>query len=296
MWLLPQNFEVPSQYRCKLGIDYVKAIDVIDFSDIWSIFKKTINIHQSILIESGPAMSWQTYAAFDWVVMYAALLKIKPDLILTAEHHDRWAVMADRFCNKMRAVNRECAITVVQHGKEHSATYKSPQGESDERDLPYKLKNIRKLFVYDDEQRDIFLNNIIDREVISDDFEVVNYGKPLLKLADVDQDMISILFVGHPFCEQFQMQLCEKLCNELKANIYYKPHPTAKPSPKVFNEKWTVVADNYFYPRVNFVISYPSTLVDEYEVHNIKAFVHPLKADLSTSDCYSASLLRQITG
>ncbi|MDC7716944.1 hypothetical protein PQU95_06920 [Vogesella sp. DC21W] len=295
-WLLPQNIEVPSKYKCTPGIDFVKAIDVIDFSDIWGVLKKSITIHQLIIDKSGPDMSWQTYSVFDWVVMYAALLKLKPSLILTAEHHDRWAVMADRFSSRMQRLNRECAITIVQHGKEHSSTYENFLGQTREKGLPYKLKNVKKLFVYNDEQREIFLGNIIDANAIADDFEVLNYDRPSLKLTDVDGGVMSILFVGHPFCEQFQMLLCERLCKVLKANVYYKPHPAAKPSPKVFNASWNVIADDYFYPRVNFVISYPSTLVDEYEVHRIKAFVHPLKAELSTSDCYSASLLREIVG
>lgn len=85
---------------------------------------------------------------------------------------------------------------------------------------------------------------------------------------------LRLLFVGHPICETLHVHIVEALGEGISS--YYKPHPANPSSARVNSASWTVIHDKTVFPEVDLLISYPSTLVKEYEGMNIPAIIHPL--------------------
>lgn len=280
IWLYPQGFGERGKWATSAKITHLGAEQLLGLTDIFFLLAKSVRIHNSLLSENGTAMALQSYAVFDWVLMYVALSKLEPNTILTTEHHDRWAVMADCYCTRSRLLNDRCTVNVVQHGKEHRDTYKYQRAGLAGNGLPYKLRNISRLFLYDIDQYDIFKTHIISSIENSTGSISVCYFSLALDLQELENASLSILFVGHPFCEKFQIALCERIKSTTSVDIYYKPHPAAPPSDVVKMIDWNIILDRHFYPRVSFIISYPSTLVDEYSTCGIRAVTHPLDVEI----------------
>jgi hypothetical protein len=140
------------------------------------------------------------------------------------------------------------------------------------------MKFVSKLFVYDRKQSTLFLEEIIDSK--SNNFQPIEiiFEKQSIELKSLSKK--AILFVGHSFCEVFQAALYRKLEFLSEYDFYYKPHPTSKLGESIKSQDWVIIGDRNFFPRVNFLISYPSTLVDEYLSEDIKSVIHPLNARL----------------
>ena len=62
--------------------------------------------------------------------------------------------------------------------------------------------------------------------------------------------------------------------------IYYKPHPKAPMSASMETLEWKIIKEANIFPRVDLLVSYPSTLVIEYETAGIPASVHSLDASI----------------
>lgn len=277
-WLLPPNDCVTDQFKARMNSATVDVLAVLSWKEILLLFIKSLLAHQLILNRHGISLAWQSYPALDWMLTYGALIKIKPKLVLTAEHHDRWAVMADCYCNTPAGIAAKSAVELTQHGKESSSTYEFFKIDSGAKGLPYKLMNVVSLFVYSNEQLDVFLESIIRRDDKSRKFLCIDYISQSIDLTKTEDLHPTILFVGHSICESFQMALCERLSLRHEICVYYKPHPTAAHSQEAEDANWTIIQDKNFFPAVDFIISYPSTLVDEYSTMQIEALVHPLNA------------------
>jgi len=111
----------------------------------------------------------------------------------------------------------------------------------------------------------------------------VTYFRSLIVLLPVEnQDMPSLLFVGHQLCENAHIALMRELMAVGGVQCFYKPHPTIGASNRILKLPWTVVPDREVFPQVNVIVSYPSTMVAEYAAHGIPAVVHPM--DVSSVD------------
>jgi hypothetical protein len=57
---------------------------------------------------------------------------------------------------------------------------------------------------------------------------------------------------------------------------FYKPHPTTGAGRQVAELRWTVIQGRTVFPRVDLIVSYPSTMVAEYASHAVPAVVHSM--------------------
>ena len=78
-------------------------------------------------------------------------------------------------------------------------------------------------------------------------------------------------------CERGQLSLGSQL-STLSDNIvlYYKEHPKARASEKAKKTKWNFITDDDYFPDVDIVISYPSTLAYQYKELNKIVILHEL--------------------
>lgn len=254
----------------------VSVSSFLNFRDVLHVFLMSCKIHLHLKKCEGGRLAFQSYAVVDWLAMYYALRKINPKHIITAEHHDRWAILADFYSGQRSIGSENLSFTVVQHGLEFEGTYKRMRSLGFSEGLPYKIKNLSKIYCYNSEQFSIFVKNIFFHYPQPQSVACIYYQFGLI-LSDVVGTRRSVLFVGSPICEGFHIKLYSMLDARMSVECYYKPHPTSTVDKAISKLGWNVIDDKDFFPRVNLVVSYPSTLVNEYRSAGVFVVEHPFE-------------------
>lgn len=220
---------------------------------------------------------FQSYTAWRWY--YARLLLVDlPGPFLTADHFDRWAVLADKVVGERNKRYGKQAFTLLQHGSVNAQTQDVSIGFY----IPTKLCNVTDVYLYSDADYKVFLNDILCTKKHK---PALNYLVPKLKLSPVDnRGKFSLLVVGHPLCENVHVDFINWLSDCHDVYVLYKPHPLAKESRLISATGCRIVHDKQFYPRVDLVVSYPSTLVTEYNISGVEVFEHKMKPTPSEYD------------
>lgn len=217
----------------------------------------------------------QTYTALRWFLVRRAMDRLLGTLI-TTEHFDRWAVLVDRAVRERRRITdcRERFI-VVQHGAMGAV---SRDTSSLLLSLPTRLRQVDELYAYNSIEAAAFCAMVFKRDDSSRKLKLC-FFKPAIKLSNrATSDRLTLLFVGHPLCECFQVEVLKKLKAWKNFDVYYKPHPKATMSATLSSVGWTVIDNTNTFPMVDLLVSYPSTLVIEYEGVGVHASVHSLNA------------------
>ena len=282
-----------SKYLNNSKEHFTNCLTVVSIGSIFESLLVAFHLHKFVRKHEDKKLIMQTYTAFTWVLALSAMEKIAPNKIITAEHHDRWAILIDYYCAKIKKNGKNVDFIVVQHGNEYSETYSNVTDNIKYRELPYKLQNVTEMYVYDELQSKLFLENIICTEKNQLNYPKVNFYKFNMALFDTGKEGFCILFVGHPVCEKLQIYLFKsmqsKSMQSKSMHFFFKPHPTCEYSEKN-NPGWTVIQGSSQFPKVDLLISYPSTLVDEYAKINIDSFVHALSTCESEYENYAKLL------
>lgn len=265
----------------------VSFLSLLEFKDFFKTLCKFVILHKKILRDKTLSSHIiQSYVAYRWLLVIAALSKLNADKILIAEHFDRWAILADRV-----AALKNAEVSLVQHGSLEGLD--SSKSQDFLFNFNHKLQNVTHLYVFNSSSERIFLDNILKLSpVLKKKLEVIQF-KLKLELTALSDPKISILFVGHTICEAFHFDLYAKLMAKRDVVVYYKPHPLAAPSEWVKKCGWIMV-DKGFFPKVNLLVSYPSTLVEEYRSLGINTAMHSLNATNDKVDDFLSSLILEI--
>lgn len=277
VWITPPGVKLSENTSKTIGSNVFDATSFLSRREMLEACKQAYAAHRYLVAEYGIGLGLQSYAVAEWMLMFRALAVISPNKILTAEHHDRWAVMADFYCSIVKENGNRCHFELAQHGKEYESTYQDIESITNKHGLPYRLKNLCKLHVYNHEQFSIFTKNIISLNLFNENNFLVDYLPFQINLTECSGDELKVLIVGHPICENFQVRLYNSLFLEKKITCFYKPHPTAAASSKIKSIGWRFISDDNFFPNVDLIISYPSTLTDEYKMAGIPSLVHSLR-------------------
>jgi hypothetical protein len=231
----------------------IKLLTLVSIIDLIRVFFKTIRaLGFAIRDLKHPIEILQTYVLFEYFMLEIGLEKLKQQGIVSycySNHYDRWSVLFDK-------IGKDNVL--LQHGF-----------VSEKFKLPYRLKNIKRLYYIDKKSINIFKNNIID---FRDDIEVIQL-KNTLNIQTIKNKNKAIFLISRPAQLEFDIELIE-LLKKLDIIVYIKPHPLfdKKPYIKVFgNLKYCIlIEDNEYYPDVDTVLSGYSTLAVEYELLNKK--------------------------
>jgi hypothetical protein len=217
----------------------------------------------------------QSYTAFRWFLARRATDRLSGTLV-TTEHFDRWAVLADRSVRESRRGARaRRRLVVVQHGA-LGALDKNASEASSSLKPSTRLREVDELHVYNAAEEAAFRSGVIVGGAASRPVEV-RFFMPDIELTGSEvSSRLRILFVGHPLCEPFQAAVFHALREKHEFDAFYKPHPKAPMSGAMATIGWTIIDDPQVFPRVDLLVSYPSTLVIEYEGKGVPASVHPL--------------------
>lgn len=223
----------------------------------------------------------QGYTALRWFIVRNAVDKLT-GVLVTTQHYDRWAVLVDRSTRAIRLkANSPRTFVMVQHGAMGGLGSVGDQEDYSDQP-PTRITYVDELHTYNLNEEIIFRRDIFTKSRQKSALAVFYFSPTVDLTGELVNDQLQLLFVGHPLCEEFQSKVFQALKKVLDFEAFYKPHPKAPMSASMRDVGWTVIEDSLMFPRVNLLVSYPSTLVIEYEGVNVEAMVHPL--DISPND------------
>lgn len=252
-------------------IPFLSLLERKDFSEalvysklVYKELKKDKNLSSHII---------QGYVAYRWLLVRIALSKLEGQNYCTAEHFDRWALLADRLVAEQNGAK----LSLTQHGA--LGGLDSNEATKFPFIIPNKLKSVSHLYVFSKPSEQVFLEYVLQGAVP----EVSSYSLSL-DLQEIEGNKLKVLFVGHTICEDFHVQLFKKISEIGEISAYYKPHPLSQPSDKIKQLNWQIIHEKSYFPKVDILVSYPSTLVEEYGTFGIHAIVHSLNANVDEVD------------
>lgn len=227
----------------------------------------------------------QSYTAFHWLVSCAAS-EAAPGSLVTCEHIDRWAVLADHASASIARRGLASSLSLMQHGHAGPLDDKEPPLS-----VPFRLRRVQDLFCYGPDAGEALQSLALDPRAAR---PALHFFKPTIRLTNMSGDRPAILFVGHPFCEPFQQRVAELIRAQSAVEILYKPHPAVKDRQQARGDPWTVIRYRTEFPKVKLIVSYPSTLVTEYSVHGVDAILHPIHPETEDPSEYAENALARL--
>lgn len=270
---------VPGYFNFDKDGSTISALSVLNWKELVISFVAACKLHFYLASEGEASILFQSYTALDWVITFGALTKIAPSKIITAEHHDRWAVLLDSYCEGVnKSGGDRIEFVLVQHGLEFESTYEKMIELGLSKGLPYKLKNLKVIYVYDFRQLEVFKRFIVCERsfCLGLLFRFYSYKLPLVETGVNNK---TVLIIGNVACEAFHLELYLKLNDIFSFTCFYKPHPVLGSSSNVISAGWIFIVDKDYFPLVDLVVSYPSTLANEYEAAGVKVIEHAFDAD-----------------
>lgn len=199
----------------------------------------------------------------EMIALVSCLRLSKANNIAMTNQLDRWAYLISSFSK----IN-DCSLSLYQHG--------TVVGEFKPKN---KLPIVNVLYSYNQTERDFFESNIID--ILCD----YVYLKPKIKLSEISHKN-SLLIIGSGSIEHFSIEVetVKYLMHNKRFFVYIKPHPNLLVNRSYLEfdkERLSIISDNVFFPSVDVVIHFGSTLAIEYE--NSKANIRVIELNKNSN-------------
>jgi N-acetyl sugar amidotransferase len=255
------------------GAEVLSVMALLSEADIERSLTLATLAHRALQKRRGMS-DWglQSYTALRWFLVRLAVDKL-PGPLLSTEHFNRWAVLVDQSVRRSSNYRQTRHFSLMQHGS--VGANETPRGLGFR--LPTRLHAVSHLHAYSAADVDVFMAEILSSRC-GDRGLVISFFRPSIILTEMATvgGPPSILFVGYPLCEAAHCSLLKALCLQGDWEIFYKPHPTCPASSFIMDLPWTVVEGRTVFPRVDLVISYPSTLISEYAAHDTPIIKHSM--------------------
>lgn len=283
---------VPADAKC------IEVFSLLSKSDIWYAFQDAV-IATHILHKRKRTSRWilQSYTAFRWFAVRTALDKL-PGRLIMADHFDRWAVLVDssvqahKFQLGMSGEDRRRDLVLIQHGVLGSLGESKCQAAKLK--LRRKLRTVTQLYAYNAENENVFKEDVLSPGCVRRCVKVSYYQPGIELKVDKEYQGLKLLFVGHSLCEALHQYVFDSLARDFEFRAYYKPHPRALMSEQMHRQTWKVINDVGYFPVVDLLISYPSTLVVEYSGFGVPAMVHAINLSKDASDDFIYSVVKKL--
>ena len=280
------------QHRLPRDAKEFSLMNLVNWRDLFEAYLDAVYATYKMTKDSV-RLNWvlQSYTAFRWFLVRRVVDRIAGTLVM-AEHFDRWAVLVDRSVQLACKQSLSKRLVLIQHG----ALVGLDGGNQPDNflSLPARLTSVKELHVYSCKEEDAFRAAVFAQNDTTNSL-VVHYFKPVITLQGAVKSKIPrVLFVGHPLCEKFHVSVYKVLHELLKVDAFYKPHPKAPMSAEMAEIGWEIIETESQFPRVELLISYPSTLVIEYEGEGIHASIHPLNIEKTSLDEFIDKTLKML--
>lgn len=258
------------------GVFELPLMSVVTRADLREAFVAAVNATY-VLARDPLQTNWalQSYTALRWFMVRRAIDRI-PGTLVIANHFDRWAVLVDRSirAGKLRGGGSR-RLVLVQHGTLGDLG-KALYTVDTLKPLPTKLSCVDELHAYNAIEEAAFRRSVLTEMRYRAPMSVHFFKPRITLIGELSTARIRLLFVGHPICESFQVKLFQELRKGMDFEVFYKPHPKAPMSDAMVGVGWTIIDNPKTFPRVDLLVSYPSTLVLEYQGAGIAASIHSL--------------------
>lgn len=242
------------------GQKYQPIEQLITVKDIFESFVNSLYAPIIVAKFYGTFYILYTLNSFDWFVYKKALDRIPNfSTIVFFNQKDRWLPLIDSVITEKKVL--------IQHGTEIVKKKSNLLLEYKDGlycyDMPYKYETVTELYAFSDEDYNALLHSSISN---SPKKHVVGFG---FKVDSIDKDRFSILIVGVGSVSPNNNieETIIKLLSQLDVDIFLKKHPTINSD--IYNDLRSAFdfhfIDYAFFPNVDVVISYESTLALEYE-------------------------------
>lgn len=251
--------------------EVLRGSDLLDENDVARSLALATLAHRVLQRRRREVSGWglQSYTAWRWFIARLIVDKL-PGPLLTVEHFDRWAVLVDGSVQRTHQRQPDRRLTLMQHGSVNAEA--TPRGLRVR--LPTRLRAVSHLHAYSAADVQVFEDQILSPRCRERGVSTTFY-RPSVALVDMaTAGTPSILFVGHPLCEAAHCALMEVLHQRGDCQLFYKPHPASRASGNIAKLPWTLIEGRSTFPRVDAIVSYPSTMVAEYAAHGIPAVLH----------------------
>lgn len=244
---------------------------LVTIKELIEVFCDSVVILFCIYRKYGKYYELFALNSFNWLLYKKSVDKIPYNsVVYFIDHKDRWALLED----KLRVKDK----ILIQHGTEISTQNNNLTIEFSKgrycQNLPYKFHTLTKIYAFSEIEFEAIIHSIVacmPMKIIAG-FDFV--------MDDISIEKYSILIVGHAFYYgDIEKELLERLqCEDI--TVYLKNHPTQNPDfylPLMNLYKFIFVNENFF-PKVNLVISYESTLANEYQSVGVEVVYHTKKS------------------
>ncbi len=190
---------------------------------------------------------------FNWLVQLELFKNISYENFHSFDHYCKYAILAD---SQIYFKNRDSVKYFLhQHGKIDSNDI--------EFSLPNKLKNISRLVLFDNNYSLIFFKkNVIDK--CCHDYDIIVQNNFFVPVKNFNEKRFKVFIIGNLACYQLHKRLIKSLETNSNFIVYYKPHPNNLVYMNNFKNCINIFDVQYF-PHADVVVSYDSTLLDEYK-------------------------------
>ncbi len=250
-----QGFKTVGIENCLCYTSYFKALIYSSLASIYLFFKNGIN---------GGVYN---FISFDFFLMYVFLDKLPDNTnIFFNNQKDRWALLFDSFNNlKKHLIQHGTNKIILKH--KNANKFIGFDGTYYYLNMPFKLNDIDFLYGFTEEEVKYLL---LGEQKVKNNIEIKIIGYPL-ELTSIDdkkiEDKKTVLIIGyHKLYFENELKLL-KILNDKKYFVFLKPHPVLDYNiyEKLSNQvNFKLIKERNFYPKVDIVFSYSSTLAFEY--------------------------------
>lgn len=214
----------------------------LNLIDLLKAYFFSVFLYKKLKIKGIDKM--HTIFSQDWLHSYIILNKSEYlEEIWFANHFDRWALLFNHYNCKKKVL--------IQHGILNEFT-----------NPPNLIDKINYAYLIHKNQKDLFTKSVIKNNF---NFETLNPNLVLTNLANSEK--LNVLIIGNiGLYIDYEYALISKL-EKSEVNLFLKPHPVLTNENYLkWKEKYsfTLIEDSTFFPKVDLVVSYESTLGLEY--------------------------------
>ncbi len=197
----------------------------------------------------------QNYVAFDWFLTWKILCRIGQhyEKIWFANDSDRWAVLFDRLPLPEEKI-------LVQHG--YLADNKGLEvNDRPGTTLPCKLKNIHKIYAYDDTSVRLFKELVLE-EGYQVEFAQLKTGLALSDWPEKFLGKCRILIIGQPDSINQEIEFAtQAFAYDDDFAVIFRPHPlySSKPYSKISDSRACLLKDADIYPSAELVVMFANS-------------------------------------
>ncbi len=245
---------------CDYKENEIDILSSLRFSDIFSSFVGSLSVIWTIYLKYGRRdFLFRSYSSFEYLLT-CCFVKNATDnnSFVYYNTYDRWAFL---MCNTKES-------TFIQHGKLNDDLKLIKVGTPH---IAYYLNSSQK--------------DVLDRVLFKSSVENVLY-RPCLECTNDSflkhNGKKNVLLVCWSMNIDKEWFMCRMLHKDV--NLYIKPHPADKENTeyqKMVDELGCVIVPKTSYPKVDIVISYDSTLADEYDNIGLKVIRYDKLKDLN---------------